>query len=638
MLPSEVLDRIFVNLPRENQFACLSVCKSWYLAAGRLYYQIIQIDEYNSGNEIPRLSDWIKKCGELPVGQFVKRISIENKGLYRIHPKNDCAIKENFFQLLELCPNLREMAIRSDSIFWKYLCETPKVTKLRCIRKIGTQRLLYRMQHFYQATYQYRMSITDLEVHCSYDEFLQEGFDNLFDYLSGFTKLQNLSITQGDHQQLIYFEQLLQTCKHLTKLNYQLDHPFFRPNSPGSWSAYSSMQELNLYLPNFDIQSLRYVKCRFVNMRRMALRLNQNDEDQRLRCSGNLLDITINTVYQFFQNDFMQMIEALDYSHLFFEISGKSYLEEFINQFYHLKCSTKASVTASYVMHAGRAERTQISLMKERKVSNTPSIDINYCFVRDTSANLPPLLANNVQYTLPYIQHLQSYGASLKSLKITHTAQMRRKDILNILLMLELCSNLEHLVIRFVFSYFPYKVSPSFQSQCIQEQYENSQVKINPKLKSLTLDGTYISSLLLNIIATNNPNIEQLSLIRCILKCDKHQVPDSFGNNVIHFDLHILQLKSLVFDVSPYHPITEMTAATPKVCIVIEKEGGFCNYYLERRQCSQSDGNLFEHVSNSYYNKNILPVKRKSTVLWFTLNSLASLELHHRENKEIFTW
>jgi hypothetical protein len=637
-LPSEVLARIFTNLPRDRQRVCLSVCKSWYLSAGRLYYQAAHIDEIHSGDEIPKISNCLKISSGLLAGHFIKTISIERRNSCSPYKRRSTATKEQLAQLLELCPNLQEIAFSFNSIYWKYLHEIPKVNELHCVRKICKKepQILYETQYFYQAAYQYRKSITDLEVHRSCDSSLYESYNNLFDYLSAFPKLQVLAITSGSQQHLIYFDQLLGTCSQLIRLNYQLDHPFFRPNNAASatgtnnsavWPAYSSMQELDLYLPYFDIQALRYINNRFVNMKRLTLRLNQNDEDQRRHCCTDMINPSVNTVREFFRNDFMQMIDAFDFSHLLFQINGQSYLEGLISEFYRFKCSTKEdTATASYIVHDGRRERTQISLKKERKASGALSFAIDYTFVRDLSSNSSPSSPENtLQCNLPYIKHLQSYGTHLKSLKITHTAEVKRKDVSDILLVLELCSRLENLIVHIDLNHFPYEVSPSYQDELITEQRQSNQIKGNPRLKSLVLNGAYISSSLLGTIAINNPNIEILNLIKCILKCDEHQLLDGLNNQMIHFDLHTLKLKSLAFDVGPYLTITEMIVPTPTICIVIERERGLCNYYLVNQR--------FKHVSRSYYEEQIIAdYKRKTTVLWFVVGSLNTLVIPKGRN------
>jgi hypothetical protein len=641
-LPSEVLTIVFANLTEENILVCMCVCRSWHLVAIRLYYQHIYIDEMLSGNEISKIVHCLKSNSGFLASHFVKTICFGHKSARLFYKGIWFATKEQLSQLLDLCPNLQEITIRYDSILWRYLYEIPKITELRCIRKLydlENQRL-YKTPYYYQVMYQYRTSITDLVIHCSCDISSEEGFNSLFGYLSAFSKLQVLAITSGSRQDLIYFDQLLETCNQLTKLSYQLDHPFFQPNSlstnsPTVWPLYPSMKELDIYLPNFDIQALCYLNRRFVNLKRLTLRLNQNDEDQCQRWHDSIVNNTVIAIHEFFQKDFINMIETLDYSHLLFKINGQSYLDELVFQFYQFKCNTKSTKTASYTLHTGRAERTQINLRKERKASGTQFLSIDYTFVRD----LPSYSSESLtQYTLPYIQHLQSYGAHLTSLKITHSALEKREDASNVLLVLELCSHLEHLIIHVDLDHIFFETKLSYSSRLVMEQLCQNyhQTRRNSRLKSLTLSGTYIFTSLLETITFNNPSIERLVLSQCTMIYDEKQlVPDSSNNIMIHFDLHTLKLKSLVFDQGSFRTSTgaKTNAPSTTIYIVVEKEDGVCDYYLTKNQLKHVDGHYFEHVSRSFYEEQVLTDQTQTMVIRFTVSSLDTLELQNGRNK-----
>ncbi|KAG2202523.1 hypothetical protein INT46_005080 [Mucor plumbeus] len=652
-LPSEILTTIFASLPKETLFICLCVCKSWFHSASQIYYRRFYINNSNKDGDITKLAQYINSIPVLSIGYNVKSIQIDGqqqiKGRIILRTKTTPSSKQELQILLQLCPNLQELAFSINSIYWKHIYEMDhhngSMIRPRRVYTVGKQRC-YEEEYFYKVAHQFRSSISELDIHCSCDESIHSNFGSLYSYLADFPLLRSLSIKSGSQRYIIYFQKLLETSPHLKKLSFQLDHPFFElpltvEKDYQLWSEYPSMQELDIYISNFGVQQLQYIIQRFTRLKKFSLRINQNDDYQMKQWKDEKIN-DLKSVIQFFKHDFIKFLADLDSLHLYFNIHNQSYIENLLELFY-LPCSiSKISpnifVNAVYEVHHGRTERTQIELSKQKKGQIQ---SINYTFVRDFSVTDPLLDEEHVEPTqpLPYISHLKSYGQLLQSLSITITVQEKHEEASDIDLVLRLCPNLQELAIvleRSPVTYF------SHDASFIHIQHPpslcwnyNSCTALSSKLSSLTIKGMTINSELLNTLALHHPNLKNLSLINCSSEFStdiiEPNAPKDSRISTFVYDLSNLHLDSLVFDIFTHRCSKKLVSSM--ICIVVEKEDRTCNHYLAKQQKHQVAGELFKSITGSHYEDLVSDTELAMTVLWFKVQSLNELELQAGRNQ-----
>ncbi|KAL7309203.1 hypothetical protein PS15m_011309 [Mucor circinelloides] len=646
--PAELLTEIFNKLSNETLFTCLSVCKAWFHPAGQIYYRQLYIDDNTRKRaDIKKLTQYITNFPDLSIGYKVRTIQIEGQRQIggRIISGTTTAIplsKEEVQTLLQLCPNLQELAFSINSVYWKHVYEMSNhianIIRPKRLYTVGRLRC-YEEEYFYKVAHKFRSSINELEIHCSCDASIQHGFGSLYTYLADFPLLKSLSIKGGSQRYMIYLDQLLNSCKQLQKLNFQLDHPFFEHSCSDrqTWSEYPSLHELDIYQSNFNIQQLQYIIHRFQNLKNFTLRINQIDIYQR-KLWKNEEGKHLGLAAQFFKCDFIEFLAHLDQVHLNFNIHGRSYIEYLLEYAYLPSvCSGKdnlAWIDATFEVNHGRTERTQIDIQKDEKKQI-----VNYVFVRDYSVPVHVTSEDEqVESTqrLPYLTHLESYGTHLQSLHITTTAKAKYEEATDIGLVLHLCPNLQELTISVEISpvtYFSHDVS------LMQHQHPPShcwnykpKASLNSKLSALTMKGITITAELLSAIARYHPKLKSLSLINCLSESDSQNDELAQNNLTSHmYNLSNLQLESLVFDIFTHRCGKKLSV--PMVCIVIEKEDLACSYYLAKQQKDPVTGKLFNRIPDSMYKGLTTDNEATLTVVWFKVKSLDELELQAGRNQ-----
>lgn len=646
--PAEILTEIFNKLSNETLFTCLSVCKAWFHPAGQIYYRQLYIeDNTRKSAGIKKLTQYITNFPDLLIGYKVRTIRIEGQRQIggRIISGTTTAIpssKEEVQTLLQLCPNLQELAFSINSVYWKHVYEMSNhianIIRPKRLYTVGRLRC-YEEEYFYKVAHKFRSSINELEIHCSCDTSIQHGFGSLYSYLADFPLMKSLSIKSGSQRYMIYLDQLLNSCKQLQKLNFQLDHPFFEHpcSDRQTWSEYPSLQELDIYQSNFNIQQLQYIIHRFQNLKNFTLRINQIDIYQR-KLWKNEEGKHLGLAAQFFKCDFIEFLAHLDQVHLNFNIHGQSYVEHLLEYAYLPSvCSGKdnlAWIDATFEVNHGRTERTQIDIQKDAKKQT-----VNYVFVRDFS--VPVHVTSEDQQVestqrLPYLTHLESYGIHLQSLHITTTAKAKHEEATDIGLVLHLCPNLQELTISVEISpvtYFSHDVS-LMQHQHPPSHCWNYKPKssLNSKLSALTMKGITITAELLSAIARYHPKLKSLSLINCLSESNSENDELGQSNLTFHmYDLSNLQLESLVFDIFTYRCGKKLSV--PMVCVVIDKEDIACNYYLAKQQKDPVTGKLFNRIPDSMYKELATDKEATLTVVWFKVKSLDGLELQAGRNQ-----
>ncbi|GAN10851.1 hypothetical protein MAM1_0413d10401 [Mucor ambiguus] len=648
-LPAEILTEIFKKLPNETLFTCLCVCKHWFHPAGQIYYRQLRIDDNTKNSvDIKKIVHYITDFPNLLIGDKVRFIQIEGhrqvggriiSGTSTAAPSS----KKELQILLWSCPHLKELAFSINSIYWKHIYEMghhmtdfirPKrlftVGKLRC----------YEEEYFYKVAHQFRLSINELEIHCSCDASIHHGFGSLYSYLADFPLMKSLSIKSGSQRYMIHLDLLLNSCKQLRKLNVQLDHPFFQQqpySDQQSWPEYASLQELDIYQSNFNIQQLQYIIHRFKNLKYFTLRINQIDIHQR-KLWKNEEGKHLESAARFFKYDFMKFFAHLDHLHLYFNIHGRSYVEYLVEYMYLPSlCSDKdnlAYIDASFEVNHGKTERTQIEIQKYEQKQM-----VSYTFVRDFS--VPEATMNEDQQVestqhLPYLTHLESYGKHLQSLHITTTAKAKHTETADIDRVLCLCPNLRELTLVVEISpvtYFSPDVSLMNHQHPPSHCWNYSpNSALNSKLTALTVKGITITKEILQAIAGYHPGLKNLSFINCL--SESRIESDSLAQNDLTFhmyDLSNLHLETLVFDIFTHRCGKKLTV--PMVCIAIESENKSCNFYLARQQKDPVTDELFNSISTSMYTELITDKEAILTVVWFRVKALDNLELQAGRNQ-----
>ncbi|KAI9484092.1 MAG: hypothetical protein EXX96DRAFT_560871 [Benjaminiella poitrasii] len=657
-LPFEILSRIFQFLSKESLSVCLHVCRSWYYPSGQLFFQTICIKDDNKDNSRQRskervcmLIKTIKCYSQLHLDFMIQSIHIQERAL-----ASSLISKEDFQELLMLCRNLQELAMNVNSIYWRYLyemmspscCDMPTFSIRRLLPLSPASSNVYRDNFFYKVAHQHRRTLTELIIGCASDPSIYADFGSLFDYLAEFPKLQQLSIVSGNSQRFIYFHQLLETCKKLKRLSFQLDHPFFEKldlddSKCTPFSLYPTLIELDLFLPHFSAESLRYIMTRFVLLKRLTLRINQDDMRQEDSWGNTDIYAKRQDAIWFFKHDFMHFIRRLEFSDICIQISRTSYVEDLIARYYFIpydnnktRSNKTATMQASFTVYDGRAERTEISLRQERS-----RIQINYTFIRSLSVHHNQQQSN---FVTPYMPYLQSYGSFFNDLKIMHTIQVEREQIVDIDHILFLCPNLVHLSI--VVDLYPmiYFFNELLDSQTLHHRSISTHAAFNvqrdryDKLKFLQLKGMRISPSFVSRLVQKCPNLKELHLTECtsnITHLVSETLQRSINGTLICYNLSTYDLAVFVFDIAAYY-IRNRENISQAIFIAIERiDVNSCEYYVARRPFNQSISiDFFQKISPSMFNNFEKEIPNDTNVvrLWFTFRSLTTLELRGGRN------
>ncbi|KAL9549111.1 hypothetical protein MBANPS3_005356 [Mucor bainieri] len=640
-LPAEILTEIFKKLSNETLFICLSVCKSWFHPAGQIYYRQLHMSENTKESAgIKELIQYITHSPDLLIGDKVRGIQIEGQrqiGGRIISSTSAAAVssKEQLQSLLCLCPHLQELAFSINSVYWKHVYEMghhiTDFIRPRRLYTVGKLRC-YEEEHFYKVAHQFRSSIHELDIHCSCDASIHQGFGSLYSYLADFPLITVLSIKSGSQRYMIHLNRLLDSCKRLKKLDFQLDHPFFEQqpySDQQSWPEYVSLQELDVYQSNFNVQQLQYIIHRFKNLKNFTLRMNQIDLHQK-KLWKNEEGKHMESAARFFKYGFMKFVAHLDQLHLHFNILGRSYVEHLVEYIY-LPC---VCIDASFEVNHGRAERTQIEIHKDGQKQM-----INYTFVRDFSEPEATAAVEEGQQTeptqhLPYLTHLESYGRHIQSLHIATTAKAKHTEAADIDLVLRLCPNLRQLTIVVDISpathFSPEMNHQHPPSHCWNYNHKSA---LGSKLISLTVKGITITKEIVQAIARHHPGLKNVSFINCVSESCIGSDPLAQSNLSFYmYDLSNLHLESLVFDIFTHRCGKKLTV--PMVCVAIESKDKSCNYYyLAKQQKDPVTDELFNSISTATYTELITDKAAVLTVVWFKVKALDNLELRAGRNQ-----
>lgn len=543
-LPPEVLLEICSFLSVSDLHTCLMVSRTWYDSVAYSYYHTIRIKD--SKNQLVQFRDYILNS-TLPVCNFIRHIQIENDPTV----KHTAITKQAFQDILSLCSNLRELTMTKNSIYWQHLYEFPIDFKPFRLASLGRKGYVDE-EYYYKASHKFCNTITDLEIHRSCDGSIYQTYSNLFNYLSNFKQLKRLSITSGSRKHIIHLDQLLKTCKGLESLSYQIDHPFAQLELDKA--VYPSIHALDIFLANFSISSLQHIVHRFISLKRFTLRINQNEQNP--------------DIAHFFKSQFIPFLQSLEYSNIQFQINGRSTLEDMVC---YMK-NNSYTTNAHFHVHDGRAERTQISLLREKK-----SLDMNVTFVRD--------IATDQLDTLPYSAYLQTFGSAIEKLCITFTTQIKYHQVANMSSILSACPQIKQLSINLEQPPMAYLTSNnSTQPRYPTAQLPTTKGKFGLLLERLSLNFMTITCAFLQALARDYPLLKELSLVNCL--------SDSEFNHH-SFDLTGLKLNMFVFDIIAYRRMNRDWS----VCVAVEFDTQRCHYYLTLPCHSSQD--LFSHISES---------------------------------------
>ncbi|CEP14408.1 hypothetical protein [Parasitella parasitica] len=476
-------------------------------------------------------------------------------------------------------------------------------------------------EHFYDVAHRFRSSLCELEIYCACDSHISRNFGSLFSYLASFPLLDSLTIKNSSRRNMVYFEKLLDTCKHLKYLNFQLDHPFFEREQdfyqPGL--EYPSMYELDIYLSNFEPHKLQYLVQRFTHLKKLSLRINQNDKQQK----------DLESIKHYFRYDFIHFISKLDSFYFDFDIKRRSYLEDLIESSYLPsflgKISLDISMNSMFVISHGRSEEAQLKITKKEKKHF-----ICYRVVRDFSTLNQAKQQGDTTKQLPYIPHLHLYGQHLQSLDIFITPHGQKYEALTVNSVVDLCPNLQKLSIGVNFNQKS-DLPLEHQHPAPHHWVHNPERALKSKLATLIIQGMAISSDIVRAIARQYPNLKNFELLECFSEAT--DTPDTTYNGRVAFfmyDLSNLHLDLLKFDVRWYR--CSKDSVVPQVIVVVEEQDQIRRFYLAKYKVMAVD--LFQDITRAHFEQAVTSTESPITVVWLKVKLVNRLMLIADVNKK----
>lgn len=542
--PFELLTRIFKYVPDQTQIACQQVCKSWFYPARKLFYSTI-------GTENNKNIEKLVYCLEhSSAGDMVKLLKIDTHlGLNQ----------DQFTRLIHACSNLQELYICNNALLYKWIIEAKKnltLDKLRAITPLGRQswRLTEQNFFFYLVAHKFRGSIESLHIPCTNSSVFDNNFKSTQDYLSNFANLKELSIIDGSMNNMVYFDELINVCTRLEKLNMQLGHPLHNSSTTKTvnyrhtaTTSYPSLHTLDIFQTKFCTEYMRYMMSRFVNMESWTVSINQ--------CSGDWIKDSEN-IERFLIAEYIPFVKKLSASALTIKMNESFPIGDFFS--FYLRMYRNAKIDSQFHIENSRSERTSISL--ETQHSNY--LSANYTFLKDFSFG---------STELPFVKHLTSYGSQIDRLAIRLCKSVKRAIDLGFII--KQCPNAQQIEIDIA------QQQPREYSWCSLLDMYNSKPNIlwnsnsgcNDTISVLKISGGMITDTLLNDISNGLHYLEKLSLMCCIF-----QPRDDPSDSVSRFDMTSIHLKEFELDTSMfYHPIRQFTQVV--IFSLVEEK---CNYFI----------------------------------------------------------
>ncbi|KAG2205844.1 hypothetical protein INT47_004027 [Mucor saturninus] len=525
-LPSEILFRVFKEISREQQPVLQIVCKSWYYPARQICFSSLHLkDKCDVSKLIYSLQS---------AGQLVKSLKLDK------HTKLN---QHDMIRLIRACPQLGELCIYNLASYFEWLfTEHVPLPRLKRLALMG--RVSWRSNEtnacYYRVAHQYRDQLENLEIILACSPVFGQEFGGIMNYLASFGNLRDLFILSGSRNVCVYFDQLLNHCRGLERLKIDLGHPLVDPNNTNhlSFQLYPTMRSIDIFLTKFSLPYFRYMMHRFVNLSEMHVRMNQS----RMDWIADKKDIV-----SFMKREYIPFIKQLSHSSLVIKMQDASCIADAMAEF---TCNDAAStVDASFEIHDGRHQRTEISLDKKRNNSTIA----HYLFMRDFSSS--------ESTELPFLKHLVTYGSQIKKLAINMSSLMSRSIDLG--LILKECGSVKELQLDLARMWELYcswddqmKVFQSRSNLTVTTINDNV---INDHLVRLQLSRAMITPGLINKMSRHIPNLRYLNLFNCTFFME--------DGNTTEFDMSNLDLKMLVMDVKSFYHL-------PHTCFKISSAGG----------------------------------------------------------------
>ncbi|CEG84255.1 hypothetical protein RMATCC62417_18086 [Rhizopus microsporus] len=471
-LPREVLVSIFESLSKTDQFTCQRVCKSWSEVARHFCYKEIAIDNTNT-LALLRCFD-VSKQSIHPVFLYIKSLDIECCTCPN-HEHN--LTYEEFGRLIQYCTRLEKLSMTLYSIYWEYL------SKMKEIRLHRIQTLIYpgpyrgriaeAADSYYSSLYLFRAQLHILVIHCSCDSWIQQSFGHLLNYLSLFPNLKHLNISAGSQKAMIYLHDLLQVCPALTKLCFQLDHPFYAPNTAhGELTCYPTLEKLNIYLPKFCMSSLNYIIQRFTGLRKLVLRIYHGKSHLWTKSMTEYLQ---RVLIPFLQQSLIEYSVKLD-------VEGPNdHIEETIQT-----CWFVQNTEAEFDVSESRYERTQLELIKDNGGNHKLYYIATWKPTRDSVS--------------PCIRYMKNVGSKFSKLTISNYSFSSHSPDLDTIL--QFCPSIHSLTLeglgpKFHKKIAPRKNGPQHHSLSTIELNQTRLLKIRAILELLYVKAPHIKKMVI---------------------------------------------------------------------------------------------------------------------------------------------
>lgn len=534
-LPSEILFKIFKDTNRETQIHLQSVCKAWYFPARQVFFNTIHLkDKLN----VSQLVYCLQSAGHL-----VNSLKIDH---------HTALCKQGLIALISTCPELQDLQVYSDSRYFQWLLQEKIVLdRLKFLRLMG--RVSWRSNEtnacYYRVAHKYSHHLEKLEIILTCSAVFQQEFGGFLNYLASFKLLKQLVIMDGSRNVMVYFDQLLNTCRGLQKLKIDLGHPLVDPALKPSSEVYPSMRHIEMFMAKFSTDYFEYLMYRFVNLSELHVRINQSAtdwEDEKKE------------IIPFMKHVYLPYIrKQLSHSSLLINMQAASCIGDSFADF--TQVNKDSVIDALFEVHDGRHQRTVVKL--DTKGNNTLA---HYTFVRDFSST--------EVFELPFRKHLVTYGKNVQKLRIHISNSVSRS--IDFGLILDQCPSTRFVELSLA-PMFPRDCSWNDMMQVFNSTpnvYLNNGSSSNTALSTVKLDGAMVTPCLLTRMAKQTPKLQELSLINCTFFMDTQE-------EITQFDMSNLDLKRFSFDVKWfYHRSQHHT------CFAISSAGKKRFYSLDRQE------------------------------------------------------
>ncbi|KAG1458837.1 hypothetical protein G6F46_006580 [Rhizopus delemar] len=397
-LPNEILLAIFGLLTPVDQFNCQLVCQAWLMSSRQIYYEKVKTNNTNTLALLRCLDSQ-----RFHSSAYIKTLSIH------FYPYFNCQRllnKEEFTRLIQHCTNLERLLISPNSVYWDYLHPGLNLSRLtRLAYPELPSRTPSKTTSYYRSLHDFKTHLTSLDIHSACDHWIRNTFGHLLNYLAEFNHLKELTISGGSQISIIHLNDVLKVCKQLTSLQFGLSHSFWAPDSKPTMTRYTALRYLDIYLPEFCIPSLEYIKTRFSELRHLKL----------LVFHGQTHPWTEEKT-RYLQREFIPYLQNLSsYSIKFDMEAGCEVMESTL-----LKHWPEGELVAFVDVSESTYERTQMTLIKDQEHK-----EIQYMTTWNPAYHLHP-----------YLRYLYAFGPLLSKLTIKNYTQTTSTPHLDTLLAL----------------------------------------------------------------------------------------------------------------------------------------------------------------------------------------------------------